>query len=937
MHTNIQQTVIPLPPYSLPVYRYTRRLAGHAARTLAHLCVSDKDKDTDVDPLSVTFGISISQLDDGTIDHMAFATDEAVHLIDIGGAATQDKGTLEQSFRAFLGSTTIVLAGFSMPRIALRLHHHLRHHFRMAAFKGRANNDGSIEKLCLRAWISAKVARSKAAQTLVENVRRVDTRHIRKDVLLCLGTLLRQTDILARAVPKITNNEHESYKLSKNGKMELHNSRFKTRVRVSKQSYVEVVSQAGKIYQGQAVRANGKTTEITFRQGIANDVSTVRVVGLDEPTPAEKARDTLLLKVMRDEAKLLDADFVRFLWFQTLEDETSLFPSSITPACLNSLKAYVKHLNTSQAIVAAAMTSEDPIVIVHGPPGTGKTTTISAAAEIWSKLHALSVWIIGHSNVSVKNIAEKLLKREVDFKLIVSKEFYVEWHEHIYEKIVGRLIRTDELPDNTLGMSRLIGNSKVILSTLGLLSNPAIERNGLFDIVPFERLVVDEASQINVFEYMSIFHKFRKSLVKRTPPGVISSFVISPSSAVPPFGQEKVKTLQSRAMFDILVFLPSYQVHSKVYEARLMTRHNIAQLDCVRFVDTSIGAEEKCGSSWTNQSEVSVIIHLIRNYYQKMNFCIITPYDAQRAAIERQLRQEKLPWDVVFNVDSFQGNEADYVLLSVVRSAHVGFLHSPQRMNVMLTRCRRGMVVVSRRSFLEGVARDTLVGQLSAYWTTREGRNAWVNALDVMNSRVNLPGAPGSKVDPAIATARLSICSRPSHFPHSRAAGPTKPFDVSTLFRKSTISSVAQSLPPATVAHPTAVTPKYRSGKSIHVPPLPKKDIQPFPTSPAVGDVHNRYSLLLGSKNVQKRGARNKNSFDANFEPRQPLPRVSLTRSGNLDTAPRRPYALFSHQSNPTYPVPWHVSDCGTPFLYPEEQDSWKIVRRRRYRDHIIS
>ncbi|KAJ3740673.1 P-loop containing nucleoside triphosphate hydrolase protein [Lentinula detonsa] len=620
---------------------------------------------------------------------MAFATDEAVHLIDIGGAATQDKGTLEQSFRAFLGSTTIILAGFSMPRIALRLHHHLRHHVRgidlSTLFSSSSsawrpskvvqvmcvtqntfdidrlwheNDQGeSIEKLCLRAWISAKVARSKAARTLVENVRRVDTRHIRKDVLLCLGTLLRQTDILARAVPKITNNEHESYKLSNNGKMELHNSRFKTRVRVSKQV---LVSQAGKIYQGQAVRANGKTTEIAFRQGIANDVSTVRVVGLDEPTPAEKARDTLLLKVLRDEAKLLDADFVRFLWFQTLEDKTSLFPSSITSACLNPLKAYVKHLNTSQAIVAAAMTSEDPIVIVHGPPGTGKTTTISAAAEIWSKLHALSVWIIGHSNVSVKNIAEKLLKREVDFKLIVSKEFYVEWHEHIYEKIVGRLIRTDELPNNTLGMSRLIGNSKVVLSTLGLLSNPAIESNGLFDIVPFERLVVDEASQINVFEYMSIFHKFRKSLVK-------VCFFGDPQQ-LPPFGQEKVKTLQSifgiehlqpnSYFLDVQYRMPvalGNFISAKVYEARLTTCHNIAQLDCVRFVDTSLGAEEKCGSSWTNQSEVSVIIHLIRNYYQKMNFCIITPYDAQRAAIERQLRQEKLPWDVVFNVDSFQG------------------------------------------------------------------------------------------------------------------------------------------------------------------------------------------------------------------------------------------------------------------------------------------
>lgn len=75
-------------------------------------------------------------------------------------------------------------------------------------------------------------------------------------------------------------------------------------------------------------------------------------------------------------------------------------------------------------------------------------------------------------------------------------------HEHIYEKIAARLIRTDELPDNVLGMSRLIGSSTVILSTLGLLSNAALETNGLFRVVSVERLVIDEASQINVFEYM---------------------------------------------------------------------------------------------------------------------------------------------------------------------------------------------------------------------------------------------------------------------------------------------------------------------------------------------------------------------------------------------------------------------------------------------------
>jgi hypothetical protein len=61
-----------------------------------------------------------------------------------------------------------------------------------------------------------------------------------------------------------------------------------------------------------------------------------------------------------------------------------------------------------------------------GPPGTGKTTTIAAAAALWvSDKHPC--WIIAQSNVGVKNIAEKLFEKKVNFKLIVSQEFLFEW------------------------------------------------------------------------------------------------------------------------------------------------------------------------------------------------------------------------------------------------------------------------------------------------------------------------------------------------------------------------------------------------------------------------------------------------------------------------------------------------------------------------------
>ena len=49
------------------------------------------------------------------------------------------------------------------------------------------------------------------------------------------------------------------------------------------------------------------------------------------------------------------------------------------------------------------------------------------------------------------------------------------------------------------------------------------------------------------------------------------------------------------------------------------------------------------------------MVNIVKNYYRLREFCIITPYDAQRNAIVQQLKKENLPWESVYNVDSFQG------------------------------------------------------------------------------------------------------------------------------------------------------------------------------------------------------------------------------------------------------------------------------------------
>jgi len=71
------------------------------------------------------------------------------------------------------------------------------------------------------------------------------------------------------------------------------------------------------------------------------------------------------------------------------------------------------------------------------------------------------------------------------------------------------------------------------------------------------------------------------------------------------------------------------------------------------------------------------------------------------------MRERNLKVDIR-TVDGFQGQEREIIVFSAVRAnddghgwKQVGFLDDPHRMNVLLTRARRGLVVVGNRDTLE--------------------------------------------------------------------------------------------------------------------------------------------------------------------------------------------------------------------------------------------
>ncbi len=66
------------------------------------------------------------------------------------------------------------------------------------------------------------------------------------------------------------------------------------------------------------------------------------------------------------------------------------------------------------------------------------------------------------------------------------------------------MIRSDDLPKSINLVSKTFRGITVVLCTLSMLSNPKLADCRLFDIFPVTSLVIDEASQIDVFEFMVV-------------------------------------------------------------------------------------------------------------------------------------------------------------------------------------------------------------------------------------------------------------------------------------------------------------------------------------------------------------------------------------------------------------------------------------------------
>nr|GAT46571.1 predicted protein [Mycena chlorophos] len=620
--------------------------------------------------------------------------------------------------------------------------------------------------LANRAWVSQYLATLDNGESTFGKVKKIDTLKLQAPMLNILSKMT--SDSLRLSNLKPMEKKHEFEMMMTNDGVGVRSGSFATRFRGNEEITMRVENLAGQSYRvhGQSGGVDGRQTNLTVPRPLdqTKTILSIKSIGRDDPTTAEARRAATVLSVLQGNIALLTNNaWIKNIWLPPSDGQALTWPMNANNQATARVRAPelpsnedLDRLNASQRSATEAMLhagDEHRIVLIQGPPGTGKTSVIAAYVKTALQQGQMGIWLVAKSNVAVINIALKLdAVGFSDWRLLASRDFsHEDWHGHLYSSIKKNFICSDEF--RTITKTRMM-DCKVILCTLSMLSNKWIPKQ-FRSYVAINRIIVDEASQIEIGDYLpGIFFpvtRFTSSdlLVVLDQYGATlrKMCFIGDDKQLPPYGQEDLQDLQS--VFEVThlqqqsFFLNTQYrmppqigsfISQKVYDGQLKSNphHPVPDTEVACYFVDVIGSREVLNNkTYSNPMEMQAVIQLASLFQERnKSYKIITPYDGQRELIEHTMKAtEGLDWEEkVYNVDSFQGNEEDIIIISLVRSISLGFLQNLRRTNVMLTRCKRAMYIISSKAFLQnGAGKDCIVGELGEH----VGELGWLDSKEL--------------------------------------------------------------------------------------------------------------------------------------------------------------------------------------------------------------
>lgn len=329
----------------------------------------------------------------------------------------------------------------------------------------------------------------------------------------------------------------------------------------------------------------------------------------------------------------------------------------------------LQHCSPSAALAPALLlgTRCEALEVIQGPPGTGKTR---ALVERISRVRG-RVFLCAPTNVGAANLYERCVAEGLadECSLAIPRE---RWPLNV-------AVQSND------------ASRRIVCATVSARAGP------MLDAQVFENVFVDEAAQCMEAWVWTLLRADVTTLV-----------LAGDVHQLPALVSDSGRTLRhERSLMERLVMDLSYghvttlSVQNRMAPELLRVPNEVFYdnaLVCgphapVRgFVEVHVvpnGREEACdGTSLRNGAEASCVAELARVH---PTAAIIAPYTAQCRLLLAACRRE------VHTVDSFQGREADVVILSTVRdgtAGSLGFWNDARRAVVALTRARTRLILV---------------------------------------------------------------------------------------------------------------------------------------------------------------------------------------------------------------------------------------------------
>lgn len=464
----------------------------------------------------------------------------------------------------------------------------------------------------------------------------------------------------------------------------------------------------------------------------------------DDGVGIKLAPDTRTTTIMKKVLHDLESNKPLYRLFEQLHEEKKLSSSSSPDKSkANDITFVIKKLNKSQQEAVTACLQNEQIIIVHGPPGTGKTTTLTEAIVQLVRAGE-KVLVSAPSNTAVDNISKELIRNGVRLLRVgntskVDETIFSHTPEgklsnSKQQKEIKQLkIRAEEFRRMAIKYKRSFGKAereqrnllfkevKNIRTEIKKLQHYNEEKLfeeaeviagtpiGLYDAqidqLHFKTLVIDEAGQCIEPLAWCIF-PFAEKIILAGDHWQLPPMVLSNEAAVLGFNNSILEiaightnnihllNTQYRMRQSIAGFSSQYFYNSLLHTAEHLSNTGTH----LSFIDTAgSGYNEKHGPdgvSLQNEGELNIVLQLLeRELLEPASTAFISPYSGQVAAAK-----EVLPKQIrVSTIDSFQGQEKENIILSLVRSnddGDIGFLKDYRRMNVAITRAKEKLFII---------------------------------------------------------------------------------------------------------------------------------------------------------------------------------------------------------------------------------------------------